>query len=306
MKDLFRRNPSSPAGMSNDGILVLAFLLISAIFFIAFVLRFILSGGWNPDRSFDAPASLSFTRTVAPRFTPTPKSTNELSSTQSVTVTLDSSLTQNITPSRTSIPKTKTPVQFGTETPGGAKTQTPTITNTPACATSVPSGGLTPIADTWIDAASVDANHGADAVLFTQISIGAERRALLKFNPTGSVSVATLYLHVQLTSPGMTISLYRVTSAWNESTTWNNTLNAPWNKSGGDYNSAPIISFQPVDNCVVPLVVPITVTSLVQGWVAAPTSNFGIILIASGSDGSQTKLASREDVANAPSLVITP
>jgi hypothetical protein len=139
--------------------------------------------------------------------------------------------------------------------------------------------------------------------LFTQPAGSGERRALIKFNPSGSVSDATLYLHVVSTGPGVTIYVHRVTTDWSEfSANWNTAFIVPWNNPGGDYISTPIISFQPADSCTVPL----NITSLVQDWVATPASNFGITLIAVGPAGSQTTLTAREGATDTPSLVITP
>ena len=80
-------------------------------------------------------------------------------------------------------------------------------------------------ADSWIDAASPGANHGADLMVHVAAGNGAVRRALVSFTvpATGcAVATATLRLYNVAAVAGRTIDAYR-TGAWVESTvTWAN------------------------------------------------------------------------------------
>jgi hypothetical protein len=103
-----------------------------------------------------------------------------------------------------------------------------------------------------------------------------------------SISNAKLYFYINSspTPSGATIFLYKLDKNWAESeATWQTALSTPsivaWNNNGGDYSPTPIISTTTTGNCWVEL----DVTTLVQNWITNPSTNFGIILIASGPSG---------------------
>jgi len=147
-------------------------------------------------------------------------------------------------------------------------------------------------------------------------------RALLRFNPTNSVPTnaivtsAALILTLTQDPPTQTnlwFDLRMLLRAWSESVvTWTNRLSpaAPWSVPGGaapaDYASTVTQSnlirgvgsytFASNSNMVAD----------VQSWVSNPDSNFGWILICQqqGLSQRERKFGSREDAANAPSLVV--
>lgn len=102
------------------------------------------------------------------------------------------------------------------------------------------------------------------------------------------------------------VNVYQLTSLWNEAqATWDEALaSQPWNSAGGDYNNNAIISFVPLvsGDCYVPL----DIGSLVQGWFDGSIANRGLILIADGPGGLQSRYTAKENESHkGPILFIT-
>ncbi len=377
------RRPSSLLGISTDVILLIVFLFVGAFLFAAFVLGFIVLGGWNPGKPFAASVTPSATASATAIHRPVLTLTAFPSSTRAATMTPHASSTHVIIPSLTLVPKTstktKTPAPALTHTPTRTptitptrtktptrtrtrvKTKTPTRTKTPTVTathltptlTSTPTQTLTPTGtqtstmtptvtqtatftlsptpsetitptntptspcggsaspglaaseDSWIESANPTTVHGGDANLFTN-SAG-DQRALLKFDLAplsgSSVASAALFVYIQSTDPGVTVTIYHLTSAWSETeATWIDAATVqPWSTAGGDYNGSAVTSFSaPVSNCYVQ----VDISSLVQAWFDNSIPNRGLILIASGAVGLQTSYIARENGSNGPFLLV--
>jgi hypothetical protein len=235
-------------------------------------------------------------KTSTPVRTRTPTSTSTITPT-GLTNTPTETATETTTPTITITATT-------TETP--AVSLTPTITPVRDCAVTDPGLGLPVSDDTWIESATPTVNHGTDTLLSIRADNGADQRILLKFNlssltGTGlSVATAKLYFYIKSTS-GATIFLYKSNTNWKGTdATWQ-VARYPvnWATPGGDYNPAPIISTTTMAGCRVQL----DVTTLVQAWFTDPTTNNGVILIASGPSG-EIGIPSSRDVKG-PVLLVT-
>jgi hypothetical protein len=124
--------------------------------------------------------------------------------------------------------------------------------------------------DTYVNSAHPSTNYGALSNLY----VNSNGTTLIQFDlsslPAGTtasqIGKATLKLYVNRVNAFGLISVQPVTSTWNEAT--------------ATYNSIPtlgsaVASFTPT---VAQQFIVIDVTSLVQGWVTTPSSNFGVAL----------------------------
>jgi len=130
-----------------------------------------------------------------------------------------------------------------------------------------------PIADTYIDSGSPTTNFGSAPGL----NVSPNQSALVQFDlstlPAASqISKATLRLFVNTVSSAGGVDIYEVTS--------------PWTEGGVTYATPPTVG------ATVTLGIPITVlntfilvdvTSVVQGWVTSPATNFGLEISAQGA-----------------------
>jgi hypothetical protein len=322
---------SPPRGISSDVIILVVFLLISGIMFVAYVMRLGSSAGSLPT------VTATLTRPIvtlkpAIRLTPTPS----VSSTATAIPTGAASPTltplvpgvPTLTPGRTIYPtattkpkttavKSSTPVRTITHTPTptptgptGTPTATATITPVNNCATATATAdlglGLPVIGDTWIESAEPTINHGSDTLLSLRADNSGDRRILLKFDlsslSASAIVNAKLYFYINSTS-GATIYLYNPTRNWDEAeTTWRLAqAGLAWTNEGGDYNVTPIISTVTTAGCRVQL----DITALVQKWSIDSLNNNGVILIASGSSGEISIPSSRSTpTANRPVLLV--
>ncbi len=246
------------------------------------------------------------TLTFTPTVTRTPTATRTKTPTVTPTVRTATPTLTAVTPSKT---PTAMPTQTSTRAPSWTPTSTVTLTPTitpvaPSCAASSPSG-LNPTFDTWIESAHPNLTHTTEAILNLNTSSDNSQRVLLKFDVTPSpgtgITDAKLYLYVQsVTDAGVTVFIHPVTSAWDQSATWNDaSTSQPWSKAGGDFKSSPVLSFQPSGNCYVTL----DVQPLVQEWYDGGSTNDGLILIAVGPSGAQVVLSANEDPASRPPLL---
>ncbi len=177
-------------------------------------------------------------------------------------------------------------------------------------------------------------SNGAGPYLFAgQTLFAGARRALIRFDlapiPAGStITAVELRANVSLIStPGGEVALHRLTADWGESTsnsgapggmgapaapgdaTWDFRFfdTQPWTSPGGDFDPAAGASI------TVAAVGPVTWPSSsqlvadVQGWLDAPATNFGWLLVGRGEPGTAVRFDSRESLAlaNRPSLIVT-
>ncbi|MCD6291351.1 MAG: DNRLRE domain-containing protein, partial [Anaerolineae bacterium] len=107
------------------------------------------------------------------------------------------------------------------------------------------------------------------------------------------VDHATLHVWVDSFAGGGSpheLTAHKVLSAWDEATaTWN----TPWSTPGGDYDPTAVGSTT-ISAADTGKWVTIDVTSLVQQWVADPSTNLGLLLRATGESVTHFNLASSE------------
>ena len=157
------------------------------------------------------------------------------------------------------------------------------------------------LSDAHISSAHPSTNFGS----LTNLAVGNGNTALIQFNlgslpagtTSGEIAAATLRLYVNRVNTAGALDLKPVTSAWNElSVTFSS---AP---SFGAVVGSPIAVTQ-ADTVIL-----VDVTSLVQGWVATPSSNNGIALAASASAASTFVLLDskeNQETSRPPALDIT-
>ncbi|MGQ9585404.1 MAG: DNRLRE domain-containing protein [Anaerolineae bacterium] len=205
----------------------------------------------------------------------------------------------------------------------GAPTPTPTWTTTPPTPTATASTtpvwhtvALYGVDDSFMYQYDPDVNYGNWWRM--EFRAGGAKRPILRFDlgsiPAGAtIASATMNLHTtsaqSVPDRSTTVSVYQVLRAWNEmQVTWNHALTGtPW--SGGGCNGVLDRDFTEVTHVVVNqpnTAYAFDVTSLVQGWVNVPATNFGMVLIASGPTvGYEFYSSEWAIMAERPSLTVT-
>jgi hypothetical protein len=156
---------------------------------------------------------------------------------------------------------------------------------------------ITPLGDTYTNSADPTTNYGAG----TTLSVDAAKEiAYIQFNlasiPTGaSVSQATLKLYVNGVTTAGAFELYAV--------------NGTWTESGLTYDLAPALGSVIDSNVAITtadknqyILIPVTAT--VQDWLATPSSNFGVALVAVGSFNATFDSKESTTTSHAPELDI--
>jgi hypothetical protein len=156
---------------------------------------------------------------------------------------------------------------------------------------------ITPLGDTYTNSADPTTNYGAGTTLNVD---AAKEIAYIQFNlasiPTGaSVSQATLKLYVNGVTTAGAFELYAVNGAWTE--------------SGLTYDLAPALGSVIDSNVAITtadknqyILIPVTAT--VQDWLATPSSNFGVALVAVGSFNATFDSKESTTTSHAPELDI--
>ena len=176
-----------------------------------------------------------------------------------------------------------------------------------------PANSVTQILDTVADndiyEGTTGINYGTsiDIVAGRDIA-GKQDKILIKFDLSGlpagaTISSATLRLNLVGTSGtgSFNIGLYKIIKTWVETTaTWSNF------SSGGNYDSTQqaVTSVALGSTGFKEWAVPVV---MVNGWIAAPSTNYGLALVfESSTKGPDYQFASKENttVANRPQLVI--
>ncbi len=194
---------------------------------------------------------------------------------------------------------------------------------------------LQPVADATLFEASPDNNLGDSNTFMAGLRPkGGRSRGVLRFDLTRLpanivINSASLTLTVTVTPPIATrpassfFDLHRVTQAWGEGNkssyyggvaaspgeaTWNSAMAsiAPWRSPGGDFLSAVSASQLITGDGLYTFNSTPSLTSDVQSWYGNPANNFGWILMSESEGVSRTvrRFGSREDLLNAPSLVV--
>jgi hypothetical protein len=173
--------------------------------------------------------------------------------------------------------------------------------------------GVVPTCDTFHNGGADDTyiwqslpanNYTTSATLYTGIRNHATRgpgetRLLLRFAldsiPQGSlVTSATLGITVFGTNPSQTISLYRITSPWNE------VGGATWNTMADAYDPTVQGSFVAQSGSVTS-----DVTGLVEAWVSGENPNYGMMMINTDDQTLNTyRSGEYATIAQRPSLQV--
>jgi hypothetical protein len=178
--------------------------------------------------------------------------------------------------------------------------------------------------DNWIDSENPTRNHGTAQTI--RADHDPQRYGLLRFDlgalPAGTV-IASADLHVWTATTdggfdnGGVIRLYRLTEAWDEGTVADAAGTANWTQRQPSTNwggpGATGISRDPQVVAEIPAtandreyVIAIPV-ALVQGWVDAPQTNFGWVLVAEDAMTDSANLVSSEGAtaSKRPRLVVS-
>lgn len=167
---------------------------------------------------------------------------------------------------------------------------------------------------------SPENTHAGDPNLFVgRTRMGDVRRAMVAFDVAGAIPAGSkiksvkLRMTVDKTHPGgHQIGLHRVTAEWAESASWNNRQpGVKWAKAGGDFaataSASTSVSGQ-LQGLFPHVWESAGLVADVQGWVDAPATNAGWVLIgAEGLDQSVKRFPSREssEANSRPTLVVT-
>ncbi len=168
---------------------------------------------------------------------------------------------------------------------------------------------LDTVADTDIYEGTTGINYGTSIdIVAGRDNAGKQDKILIKFDLSGlpagaTLTSATLRLNLVGTSGTGTfnIGLYKIIKTWIETTaTWSNF------SSGGNYDSTQqaVTSVALGSTGFKEWAVPVV---MVNGWIAAPSTNYGLALVfESSTKGPDYQFASKENttVANRPQLVI--
>jgi uncharacterized repeat protein (TIGR01451 family) len=160
---------------------------------------------------------------------------------------------------------------------------------------------VTSTTDTWINENSTAQNNGtATTIRATNTTSTTETRSLIAFTmPTipSNETITSAVLKVTVTTTGSAlVSVNRLTGAWTET-------GATWTNSNAFFNATAEATFTPSTTGTKS----IDVTSLVQGWAANPSTNFGLGLTSASGSTATAIFASAENATTTsrPQLVIT-
>ncbi len=225
------------------------------------------------------------TATVVISSTPTFTPTDVLTDTPTFTPTATSAVSD--TPSNTPT-DTLTGTPTFTSTGTSSVTNTPTFLPTPSATTSSGPLTLTPVADSYVDAANPTTNYGSNTTL--RVDGSPEVRSYIRFNVSGLsglVSNATLRIYANSSNSQGIRALEVADNSWGETT-----LN---------FNNSPALGNLLASSGAVTTGnwVALDVTSYING---NGTFTFGV----NSLSATATSLASRQSGANAPQLIITP
>ncbi|HOX04494.1 MAG TPA: SdrD B-like domain-containing protein [Candidatus Paceibacterota bacterium] len=165
-----------------------------------------------------------------------------------------------------------------------------------------------PAADTWINQDNVTQNNGTAATLSTSSSAAAARHGLLYFDissslPAGAIlDKAILSLTVSAgAGTSRDVSIRALNTAFTETgATWSDSDGGgagDWVTAGGsfgssDYSGTSLGTILPTTTGLPYLV---DITSTVSGWIATPSNNKGLAMLAVGTAANAVTWYSRED-----------
>lgn len=215
----------------------------------------------------------------------------------------------------TYLPPAPTPTPTWTTTPATG-TPTPTATGTPTATPPWQTVTLYDVEDSYLCQYDPDVNYGN--WWYMALRAGGAKRPILRFDlssiPAGAtIASATLHLHTtDAQDPpdrSTTVDVYKILRPWNElQVTWNQaTSTDAWQLAG--CNGPDDRELEAAATFVVDephATYDVDVTDLVQGWVHAPGSNFGVLLVASGPTVAYEFYTGEwYNVLERPSLTIT-
>jgi len=165
-----------------------------------------------------------------------------------------------------------------------------------------PSDAYTGCSDTILSGGNTVYNYGAWNMILFGLDPGTPYRILIKFDVSSiipsnvTVTNASLTLSYQLNNGSNTVTAYALTRDFTEGTeiggnagtgaswsTYDGTNS--WTAAGGDYGAAAVSNSVFADGTKQVITLNLD-KSIVQGWITSPSSNYGIILIASDETSS--------------------
>lgn len=203
----------------------------------------------------------------------------------------------------------------------GSDSQTDALTATAAFQNGVsPSTGYSGATDAVLQQSTPTVNAGSDPIVRVDMdyptSSGKAATAVLRFDlsavPAGSkVKAASLTVNVTDATSGEGYTLYALNKAWDQATvTWNNARSgSAWSPGGGrgaNHGAEPLGTLLPTASGKYTLSLNAAGVAAVQGWVDAPSTNFGFVLEApTNMDGLQFESSEATTAANRPRFSLT-
>jgi hypothetical protein len=144
-------------------------------------------------------------------------------------------------------------------------------------------------ADTYVDASSAQTNYGGDS----RVHVDGDKpaTALLLVDLSSIPVTATLIaadLHIWTDNTGASVSVYKVLEAWDENAANVNIRKSgeAWSGRGASPPSRDTTELGTISPDTSNTEKTVSLTALVQGWVTAPATNFGIALATTSRRGS--------------------
>jgi uncharacterized repeat protein (TIGR01451 family) len=177
-----------------------------------------------------------------------------------------------------------------------------------------------PAADTWIDEKDSDNNRGNESGLIINPKPAERSHSLVRFDLTGIpsgavINSATLAVEVQ-TEKDNTASVHRMLTSWTEGygddysgASWDYPVSGTTTRwaGGGAFSSSDyeVASYGSIDNSTQE-VKTVNITGLVDAWVNGGAANYGMILLAGGTEQADARYYSRDegDSSRWPQLTI--
>ena len=156
---------------------------------------------------------------------------------------------------------------------------------------------------------NLSSNLGTDTrISIGRVAAGNELRSIIEFNlssiPSSNTIVSatlSLYMFFSNTANNVTVNVYRITQAWNETQAdwYNATGSALWSNVGGDYESTLLTTLNVTDTVGW---YNFTISQATREWVNGTSPNYGIILIPLGASAGDFKYFYSSDYTTDTSL----
>jgi hypothetical protein len=167
------------------------------------------------------------------------------------------------------------------------------------------------ISDTWVDSLNQSTTFGSQPNMFADgdtTPATSLLRADLTTIPANAV-VQSAVLHIWVSNDtGAAVHVYQMLESWDEATaTWLvRSTGVGWSAPGAAPPSRGTMSLGSFVPDVMYAEKTATIANtIVQGWVTAPATNYGLAITTADADGSAWRTRENTTVANHPVLVVT-